>query len=62
MTPLRKRLFALVAAPALLFALSATPSAAAMGKGPDAAEPCGVSGRCGDAPTHYVNIRRPEDD
>lgn len=62
MTPLRKRLFALIAASALLFALYATPSDAAIGKGPDVAEPSGVTGHCGDVPTHYVNIRRPEYD
>ncbi len=62
MTPLRKSLIALLALPALLLVLSAAPSAAAMGKGPDAAEPCGVSGRCGDAPTHYVGVLHSEDD
>lgn len=62
MTSLRKSLIAILALPALLLALSAAPSAAAMGAGPQAAEACGVSGRCGDAPTHYVSVLRPDND
>jgi hypothetical protein len=59
MTTFRQTLLALAA---LMLTASIFPSAAAPGKGPQAAEPCGVSGRCGDGPPHFVNVRRPEDD